>query len=252
MPEASDYAQGTPCWVDLSTPDIEASKEFYAALFGWQYEVGPPETHGYTQALLRGKTVAGLMQPPPGQDEMPPSWTTYLAAEDAEAALKSVVDNGGQPFTGVIDVRGQGKMWIAADPTGAVFGAWQSGVHRGSQLVNEPGTVIWNELSTGDGPAARDFYAKVFGLEIGAPMGGMDYTTLEVAGRPVGGIGQFPDTIPAWAVYFAVADTDAVADLADEHGATVVNSPKDTTYGRMATIQDPMGALFSLMSVAEQ
>jgi len=34
------WAPGTPCWVDLMTPDQAAAREFYAALFGWQIDVG--------------------------------------------------------------------------------------------------------------------------------------------------------------------------------------------------------------------
>ena len=34
MPERSRYAHGIPSWVDLSSPDPEASAAFYGALFG--------------------------------------------------------------------------------------------------------------------------------------------------------------------------------------------------------------------------
>src|ERR1700759_331159 len=61
MPEASEYARGVPCWIELSCTDINASKEVYSALFGWESFVGPPESGHYTQALLDGKSVAGLL-----------------------------------------------------------------------------------------------------------------------------------------------------------------------------------------------
>ncbi|XAZ30993.1 hypothetical protein AAHB34_18320 [Paenarthrobacter ureafaciens] len=38
MPEVDRYKQGTPCWVDLSSTDIEVSKKFYRELFGWELE----------------------------------------------------------------------------------------------------------------------------------------------------------------------------------------------------------------------
>ena len=38
MPKIESYKQGTPSWVDLSTSDQAAAKDFYAMLFGWQYE----------------------------------------------------------------------------------------------------------------------------------------------------------------------------------------------------------------------
>ena len=35
------YAQGTPNWVELSTPDQRGAAEFYGALFGWQMVENP-------------------------------------------------------------------------------------------------------------------------------------------------------------------------------------------------------------------
>jgi predicted enzyme related to lactoylglutathione lyase len=139
-------------------------------------------------------------------------------------------------------------MLVAADPTGAVLGVWEPGRHTGARLVNEPGAMIWNELATTNAARAREFYAAVFGLEIGDPFPDFDYTTIRAEGRDVGGIFTVPDVEPGWRVYFAVADTDATAAIADSNGATVVSQPTDTPYGRTALIQDPQGALFHLMS----
>ena len=246
MPEASEYARGVPCWIDLSCTDINASKEFYTALFGWDYFVGPPESGHYTQALLGGKGVAGLMQQAPDQADTPVAWTTYLKADDAETTHKAIVEHGGRPMTDVIDVMGEGKMIIAADPTGGVFGVWEPGRHIGARVVNEPGTWGWNELSTPNAPRAREFYSAVFGVEIADPFPDFDYTTFKVDGREVGGIYPVPDAQPAWRVYFMVADTDATTAIADSNGATVLTQPNDTPFGRMAVVQDPQGAVFAL------
>ncbi|MBV9844441.1 MAG: VOC family protein [Kutzneria sp.] len=250
MSEVTEYAQGTPCWVDLSTPDIEAAKEFYRTLFDWDYVVGPPETGGYTQAMLRGEIVAGLMQAMSEQEQPHAYWTTYLAATDADAIQKAIVDNGGQPLMDVMDVMGAGRMTVATDPTGVRFGVWQPGQHRGALIVNEPGAVIWNDLATPDADRARDFYGTVFGVETGRTQEGADYTMINAEGRDVGGIFTADGVEPAWNVYFAVADTDATIRTAQGLGATVVREPVDTPYGRMATMRDPQGAAFSLASVA--
>ena len=62
MPEFSGYPPGTPSWVDLGSPDVDASARFYCELFGWDTtEPGPvEETGGYRMFLQRGKMVAGL------------------------------------------------------------------------------------------------------------------------------------------------------------------------------------------------
>src|SRR4051794_11976360 len=73
--QISSYPQGTPSWVDLGSPDLDATVAFYGGLFGWTSEEGPPEAGGYRMCLLDGVPVAGigpLMSP-----EQPPMWTTY-------------------------------------------------------------------------------------------------------------------------------------------------------------------------------
>src|SRR2546423_1479779 len=84
MPEFTDYAPGTPSWVDLGSPDVDASARFYGELFGWQaFEPGPAEeTGGYRIFLKDGKQVAGLG--PLQQDGQPPAWTAYIATADAD------------------------------------------------------------------------------------------------------------------------------------------------------------------------
>ncbi len=49
MPERTSYEPGTPCWIDLATPDQDAAAEFYGALFGWKVEEdeNAEETGGY-------------------------------------------------------------------------------------------------------------------------------------------------------------------------------------------------------------
>ena len=41
MPERTQYAPGTPSWVDLQTSDQAGAKKFYGALFGWDYDEQP-------------------------------------------------------------------------------------------------------------------------------------------------------------------------------------------------------------------
>ena len=44
-----------PAWVDLSSPDAAASRDFYGKLFGWNIEVNPdPQYGGYALARIGG------------------------------------------------------------------------------------------------------------------------------------------------------------------------------------------------------
>src|ERR1700740_1201413 len=66
MPVRTSYAQGTPNWVDLQTPDQDAAKAFYAGLFGWTYDDQPMgEGQVYSMAMLGGHQVVAISPQPP-------------------------------------------------------------------------------------------------------------------------------------------------------------------------------------------
>jgi uncharacterized protein len=255
MSERTSYEPGTPCWVDLGTPDIEAAVAFYGGLFGW--DVPEPEnaeqTGGYRQAMLRGKPVAGMM--PLMQEGQPPAWSSYVSVADADATVAKAKGAGATVFAEPMDVMDLGRMAVFADPSGAVIGLWQPGSFVGAEVVGEPNAVVWNELNTRDPEAAKAFYGDVFGwgfeerqFETGA------YTSLEVGDTTVGGMiditGRAPDEIPPhWLVYFAVEDVDATVAKAKGFGGDIALEPFDIAeVGRIAIVKDPFGAVFAVMS----
>jgi predicted enzyme related to lactoylglutathione lyase len=189
MSERNGYPQGVPAWVDLSTSDAQAAREFYGGLFGWEWDVSTdPQFGGYSQALLRGKRVAGLG--PRMDDSQPVAWTTYLATDDVDKVAQAIGEHGGAVVMPPMSVGEEGRMVVASDPTGVFFGLWQPGTHAGAQLVNEPGTVVWNELVTPDLDAATAFYSAVLGVgwsDMDTGDSGMVYKLLQVDGRTGGG-----------------------------------------------------------------
>jgi uncharacterized protein len=250
--EIESYGNGVPSWVDLGTADIAKAGAFYSALFGWTVQQGPPEAGGYAIAELGAKPVAGLG---PQQNPGPPVWATYVNVDDADATVAKVESAGGTVFVAPMDVMDVGRMAIFADPVGAVIGVWQPGTHKGAGLVNEPGTLTWNELVTTDIAAAKAFYAAVFGWgAVTQGEGAGAYTEFQVAGRSIAGMMEKPAEMPAevppyWGVYFAVADTDASAQRVGELGGTIMMPPRDIEPGRFAIAIDPTGAMFSIIAM---
>src|SRR4051812_34112528 len=183
MVEMTDYAPGTPSWVDVSTTDIEAAKAFYGSLFGWE-SVSYPEMGGYTNFTLDGKLVCGGVPiQSPGQ---PPAWSTYVCVADADATARAVGENGGQGAYEPMDVADLGRMAVCIDPTGAFFGLWQPGTHKGAQVVNQPGSFCWNELDTRDIEGAKAFYTKVFPWTAKTSGSGEEsYTEWQLNGRSI-------------------------------------------------------------------
>lgn len=260
MSERTSYAPGTPCWVDLATPDLEAAERFYGAVFGWEIPELPnsAEMGGYRRAKLGGRDVAGAM--PLMQEGQPPAWSTYISVDDADAIARAVQENGGTMIAEPMDVATYGRLAIFTDPEGAFFGIWEPADFAGAELVNEPGTFGWNELGTRDPAAAKQFYGAVFGWEYDEEPSDRvgTYTIAKVGDAMVAGMIdmnalEMPAEIPAnWLVYFIVADADAALDQIRSGGGSVMNGPIDIPPGRFAVVADPFGAAFAVMQPNEE
>lgn len=255
MSERTSYVEGTPNWVDLQTPDQSAAKDFYTALFGWSYdERRTLDDTVYSVALLRDLRVAGIGPLPSGSSlaGTPARWNTFLSVDDIDTATAKVEPSGGHLDLPAFDVAHVGRMATLTDPTGAEVHLWQSHEHIGAALVNEAGTLVWNELITDRPDAALDFYRSVVGLDsVAMPIpGGDDYTVLQVRGDGVGGCIRppAPDVPNHWHVYFCTDDADATVTKATAEGGALMADPFELpTVGRMAVLEDPQGAVFSIL-----
>jgi uncharacterized protein len=273
MSEHDRYIPGVPCWVDTTQPDPEAAAAFYGDLFGWELEdVMPPESPArYFIARLRGGDVAAVGSRPEGAPESA-VWNTYVWVQDADETAAKVRAAGGMVLREPAEVGDSGLMAIFADPAGAAFCVWQAKEHRGAAIVNEPGSVNFNDLNTRDLEGARSFYGAVFGWEILDLGGGSawalpgygDFLEQRTPGtrENMAGVGapeRFEDVVasvhpigddqpdvPAhWSVTFAVDDADAIAARAGELGGRVLVPPFDAPWVRMTIISDPQGATFT-------
>lgn len=260
MPLRTSYPEGVPSWTDLATPDLDASKQFYDALFGWdldEQDTGSPDMP-YVIAEQDGKRVAGMMRLSPEMQSagMPPVWSTHVTVDDVDAAAAKVRELGGKVLSDPMDVMTQGRMAVAADPTGAVFCLWQPKDAIGAELVNDPNSLVWTELVTSDVERAKEFYGGLFGwttqtLDAGEKTS--EYTVWQLEGQEtmMGGAMAQADGMAHWGVYFAVADCDAMVERAKELGATLVSPPIDVPgVGRSAGLVDPQGAAFTVMKMA--
>jgi len=243
------WPAGTPCWVDLSAADLESAQRAYAATLGWAYDP-PSETYGgYATARVDGAVASGVA---PVMQGASPAWTVYLASDDADATAAAIAAHGGTVLVGPMDVAPFGRMLIALDPQGAAFGVWQHGEMIGTQVVNEPGGLIWEQLAVPDPQAAQAFYGGVFGWSFSPMPGAPDdgHVTFHPAPGepPMGGINPHTDGTPAhWLPYFAVVDADAAVAAATAGGGTLVGEPLDSPWGRMATLRDAEGATYAVM-----
>lgn len=276
MSEHDRYIPGVPCWVDTTQPDPQAAVAFYGDLFGWEFtNVMPADAPlPYHVARLRGGDVAAVA----GQRGAGAAvWNSYIWVDDADATTARVRAAGGTVLAQPGDVGDAGRMAIFADPDGAAFRVWEAREHRGATVVNEPGSLNFNDLHTPDLERARAFYGGVFGWDLVGTGGGSSAWALPAYGdfleqrnpgtrerqRAMGAPERFEEVVasvspitddrPAhWGVTFAVADADAVAARAVELGGQVVVPPFDAPWVRMTIITDPQGATFTASSFVPQ
>jgi predicted enzyme related to lactoylglutathione lyase len=249
----TSYLPGTFCWTDLATSDVAGATTFYTELFGWRTDALPGAAAGdYTLLLVGDALVAALYS---AGESMHPAWLSYVSVVDADATAAQAVELGGSVLREAADIATSGRMALLADPTGAVFAAWQARDHVGAALVNEPGSLVLNQLNTSDPEAAGRFYTELFGWRVEHT--GTDeqaywgfYNGEEISGATLnGGMMPLPPGTPApphWLVYFTAAELDtAVARIADLGGRVLV-APMTAGGGRILVAADPQGAIFAL------
>ncbi len=281
MSERDRYIPGVPCWVDTSHPDPESAVDFYRGLFGWEFEdVMPPGSPvKYFIARLRGSDVAAVGSQPEGAPPMA-VWNTYVWVESADETAAKVRAAGGSVLMEPFDVMQSGRMAVFSDPQGAAFSVWQANEHRGAGIVNEHGSLNFNDLNTRDPQGAAAFYGTVFGWKVLDLGGGAQVWTLPgygdfleqrnpgmragmaAMGAPAGfedvvaSINPIPDdrpdVAPQWTVTFSVDDAEATAARATELGGEVIVPPFEAPWVRMAVIADPGGATFNVSKLVPE
>lgn len=245
---------GTPCWASLMVHELATAQDFYRQLFGWEFRSGPQQLGPYVRGTLAGREVAGIGEVPAGRP-LHVAWLPYMASPDADSTASLIRECGGTVAVGPLDAEEAGRLAIASDPTGAPFGVWQAGAHRGlgNHERGAPGTPAWYELLVRDSAPAAAFYPMVFGYAAEQEKESEgDFVTLRVDGDPVAGVHGMGDELPRdqgphWKTYFAVEDTDATVRLAVELGGGVLVEPHDAPYGRRAALTGPEGEEFSVV-----
>lgn len=249
----SRYPDGAPCWADLNTPDLDGARRFYGPLLGWTFDEPQAEMGHYMTCRRDGQSVVGIAPKMPGTEAMPSAWSVYLKSSDLDASAKQIEAGGGQLLVPPMEIPGQGRMLFAIDPTGAAFGMWEPGNHRGAERYDQPGAMCWHDINSRDGAAADAFYRGLFPFaqsQIGEGKN-FDYTVWSLGDKPVCGrmlmTAEWGEVPPHWLNYFAVEDTDATVARVRELGGAVMHGPFDSPHGRIAVVADPYGAVFSVI-----
>ena len=257
MYKVTKFPHGTFSWADTSSMDGAAAKQFYAELMGWDIEETPMgDGEFYSMFKKDGSYTAALSQINEEQaaSGMPSMWTSYVTVDDIDSLTSKVTELGGTVVMEPFDVLESGRMMVLIGPTGEGLALWQPKNHIGAGVVNDVGALTWNELMTTDPQKAQDFYGGLLGWTFDKSEH-MEYYTIKNNGRPNGGIFPTPEGMeapPNWTVYFAVADIEKTVAKATELGGTVIMPATEAQgVGTFATLADPAGAVFAVITYLE-
>lgn len=114
------HSTGFIHWVDLHSTDIGTDLAFIKSALGLPTQEMDMPNGKYHILNPEGATRGGAMT---GQNPQAPSmWLAWVAVESVDETLERVDRNGGKVFAPAWDAEGIGRMAIASDPTGLVFG----------------------------------------------------------------------------------------------------------------------------------
>ncbi|GGX96015.1 VOC family protein [Streptomyces anandii] len=246
---------GAPCWVSLTSRDLEATEEFYRAVLGWEWRSAKLGDR-FRIALADGAPVAGIAAVA-SMWQMAVAWTPYFAVHSADQAVSRVQERGGTAAVGPISFP-PGRAALLADRDGATFGIWEGDLFTDWETWRKAAPAFIR-LHTRDAFDAAIFYGEV--LDWASELPGcceVRYEANEVVLRSHGEVvariesgaleaAPDPTIRPHWQIHFRVADVAACARAAEAYGGSVLRESATE-----AILRDPDGAQFTVTSRQER
>ena len=100
-------------YIEFSSPDLQATKAFFAQAFGWNFNDYGPEYQELADAGLAGGVAAAPLAPP----------VVILKSDNLEQALAQVQAAGGTITRPIFDFPG-GRRFQFREPGGTEMAVW--------------------------------------------------------------------------------------------------------------------------------
>jgi predicted enzyme related to lactoylglutathione lyase len=117
---------GTIMWRDLTVPDADRVRDFYADVVGWRAE--PVDMGGYSDFNMlapgSAEPTAGICFRRGGNADLPSQWLIYITVADLDRSLERCAALGGTLIAGPKQM-GKSRYCVIADPSGAVCALFQ-------------------------------------------------------------------------------------------------------------------------------
>lgn len=120
---------GSVTWIDLTVPDADPVRDFYAEVAGWR--PSPIEMGGYSDYVMTagegaGLTAFGVCHARGTNAEQPQAWMIYINVADLDEAVAKVTTHGGRVVRPSVACGGMGRFAIVTDPSGTAVGLFET------------------------------------------------------------------------------------------------------------------------------
>lgn len=118
---------GSMVWIDLTVPNAEGVRDFYAGVVGWT----PTEVDmgGYSDFSMNtpesGTTITGVCHARGVNQAIPPAWMPYFTVADLDASIERCTELGGEVVVKPREL-GEGRFCVVKDPAGAVAALYET------------------------------------------------------------------------------------------------------------------------------
>ncbi|MCC6803452.1 MAG: VOC family protein [Anaerolineae bacterium] len=113
---------GKIIWTDLTVPNADEVRGFYAAVTGWKPE--HVEMGDYNMLATDGTPSAGVCRADGVNANLPPQWLIYITVADLDASIAECQRLGGSIIDGP-RAAGNNRMCVIRDPVGAVAALYE-------------------------------------------------------------------------------------------------------------------------------
>ncbi len=241
------HNHGQFVWHDLATSDPTVAMDFYAKVFGWEYETLGSGEKAYHVIKNKGKTIGGIFKLADKYGNTA-EWISSISVNDVGAAIDNNTSMGGKTIFNKSVFNGRGETALVQDPQGAFLALLKAeggdpDLIRAADIPFD--SWLWNELWTTDINGSIEYYKGLVVYKTEEVKNSKrpyylfkknDKVLSGVIGNPVEGARS------AWMPYVKVKDVKETVQKAKKAGAYIMMEPNPgIRKGTVAVFLDPTG-----------
>lgn len=236
-------------WIDLSTFNVNSTRQFYQKVFGWKFET----TTQYVYCYKGLQTFAGLYEMPDffKQINMPSFWMNYIKVKDIQKTMTLAKTLNAR--VELFETVGKRTIALIRDPLGAGFTCYQDETEL--QFNRKRNIWYWSELFVSDIEQVKPFYQELFSWEFKNDKYMSDRYYIYLKNQPLpASIQQLSTELREekeyWSVFFLVNSLEKVAQkIIQAGGIAKIEQSFQTPQGHMLFCTDPNDASLGLIEI---